>query len=63
MINYCKWRRYFVCYSEFRILEEQTKDLEFLNADALGPSDACPEETVWCIQRKIRGRLYPAESF
>ena len=31
--------------------------------DALGPSDPCPEKTVWRFQRKIRGRIYPDESF
>ncbi len=48
--------------TRIRMPEEQKKELEFLNA-MLGPPDACPEEAVWCVQRKIRGRLYPAESF
>ena len=30
---------------------------------ALGPPYPCPEETLWSVQRKICGRVYPAGSF
>ena len=49
--------------TRIQLLEEKTKELEFLNAMPLGPSDPCPEKTVWRFQRKIRGRIYPDESF
>lgn len=49
--------------TKIQILEEKTKELEFLNAMLSDRLTLAQQETVWPIQRKIAGGYTAAEPF